>query len=174
MPIQPRELQALIEEDPDASVVDISEQRPPGTEYLHAIAYWLAVRDHFFIVQHVSLKANAMEEYFTWLLRDKSETISAEHYVQLQAVFDRDLVGGDLGEIKSIEVGGLVPETVREIPDEAIPAAAPRGVIEYEAHEQLGARAIRTFDRARNILDAAIGPMETQRIIESIPDEAAL
>lgn len=62
----PNQLQPLIERDPDASVLDISEMRAPdGTEYLHAISYWLAIRDHFFIVQHVALQSKAMEEYLT-------------------------------------------------------------------------------------------------------------
>ena len=88
----PGVLQPLIEDSPDAQSLDISEKRAPdGTEYLHAIAYWLVTGDHFLIVQHVSLQAKAMEEYLTWLLRDQTSTISSNHQVRLQAVFDRNL-----------------------------------------------------------------------------------
>ena len=95
----PGQMQAVLRDVPNVETVDIAEMRAPdGTQYLHAIAYWLVVRDHFFLVQHVSLQAKAMEEYLTWLLRDQTGTISPHHHVHLQAVFDRNLVGGGLGQ----------------------------------------------------------------------------
>jgi hypothetical protein len=51
-----------------------------------------------------------MEEYLTWLLRDQSKVIGSEHYVELQFEFDRAQTGDDLGAIRSVEVGGFVPE----------------------------------------------------------------
>lgn len=168
----PNQLQPLIERDPDASVLDISEMRAPdGTEYLHAISYWLAIRDHFFIVQHVALQSKAMEEYLTWLLRDQTQIIGDNHYVQLQAIFDRNQVGDDFGDIKSVEVGGLVPDTVR-----APPPAEQLGaeVVEVDARQALGERMAQTFEKAREILETIIGPMATQEIIEKMPEEAAL
>lgn len=168
----PGQLQALIEEHPDASVLDIAEKRAPdGTDYLHAICYWLAIRDHFFIVQHISLQSKAMEEYFTWLLRDQASIIDGNHNVRLQAVFDRNLVGGDLGDIRTVEVGGLIPDTVHPEP---VTGDAGGRVIEYEARETLGEKAIRTFAKGKEILETAIGSMETQRLIENMPEEAAL
>ena len=167
----PNQLQPLIERNPDASVLDISELRAPnGTEYLHAISYWLAIRDHFFIVQHLSLQSKALEEYLTWLLRDQTQIIGDDHYVQLQAIFDRNQVGGDLGDIKSVEIGGLVPETVRA-PRSAEPLDQ---VVEVTAREAIGERMVQTFEKAREILETAIGPMATQQIIEKMPEEAAL
>lgn len=170
----PNGLQALIEEDPGASVVDIAEETAPdGTEYLHGIAYWMAVRDHFFIVQHVSIQAKALEEYLTWLLRDQSDVIDNGHEVRLSSVFDRNQLGGDLGDISTIEVGGLVPETVR-IDGGVAPLATPGEVVEYDAHEQLGDRVVKGYQRSREVLEAAIGSMATRQLIESVPDEAAL
>jgi hypothetical protein len=35
----------------------IAEQRAPdGTEYLHGMAYWLGCGDHFYMIQHVSIR----------------------------------------------------------------------------------------------------------------------
>lgn len=168
----PGQLQALIEQDPDAPVVDISEKRAPdGTDYLHAICYWLAIRDHFLIVQHISLQSKALEEYFTWLLREQTSVIQAQHAVQLNIVFDLNQVGHDLGDITAIEIGGVLPDTVRSEP---IRAEVERASMEYDTQRSLGERVIRTFAKGKEILEAAIGPMETSRLIESMPEDAAL
>ena len=172
----PGVLQPLIEDDPDAQSLDISEKRAPkGTEYLHAIAYWLVIGDHFLIVQHVSLQAKAMEEYLTWLLRDRTSTVSSSHNVRLQAVFDRNLVGGDLGTVKSVEIGGLVPETVTAEPSRDEAQEQPQGrVVEYQETRSLGDPIVREFSKARSVIEAAIGRMETQKLMKQVPDEASL
>lgn len=91
----------------------ISENKAPlGHEYLQAMSYWMAIGDHFYQIQHTSLQARALEEYLTWLLRERTGVILPEHQVKLQFEFDRRQVGGNLGDIKEIEVGGLVPETM--------------------------------------------------------------
>ncbi len=76
----------------------------------------MAIGDHFYQIQHSALPARAIEEYLTWLFRDKAKVIGSNHHVELQAEFDREQIGRDLGDIKAIEIGGLVPETVRDGP----------------------------------------------------------
>ena len=78
----PGQMQALLskEQNEEHRTLDetlrnwsISEQKAPdGHEYLQGIGYWLAIGDHFYQVQHVSIKAKAMEEYLTWLLREQA------------------------------------------------------------------------------------------------------
>lgn len=115
----PGDLQALLDLagqthqtlDEVMEALDIAEQRAPdGMEYLRGITYWTAIGDHFYQIQDMSLQAKAMEEYLTWLLRDQTRTIGKNHYVELQASFDRNQIGQD--DLRSIEVGGVVPETV--------------------------------------------------------------
>lgn len=178
----PGQMQALLQlsADPTHPTLDevmkawaIQESKAPaGHEYLHGIAYWLAIGDHFYQIQHVTLQAKAMEEYLTWLLRDQSGVISADHYVELQAEFDRDQVGSDLGDVRSIEIGGLVPETVRP----ALPPvpAVPGRVIEVETHESLGDKIATGWGKARKIMDDLFGPVEAEKLIESIPPDASL
>ncbi|WP_417233036.1 hypothetical protein [Brevundimonas sp.] len=100
----PGQLQALLRvaddeaEQPDLAEVleqlEIAETAAPkGHEYVHGMTYWLATGDHFYQIQHVSLQSKAMEEYLTWLLRDKTGVLSATQAVMLQWKFDRAQVG---------------------------------------------------------------------------------
>jgi hypothetical protein len=178
----PGNMQALLqianETDPHASLddalraLDIAEQKaPPGMEYLHGITYWAVIGDHFYQIQHTSLPSKAMEEYLTWMLRDQTKIIGSSHYVELQAEFDREQVGKDLGDIRAIEIGGLVPETVRDDPS---PPSKAGKVVEFEKHESLGDRVAQTFQSAKKILVDLLGDVEAQKLIESMPSEAAL
>lgn len=143
---------------------------PQGHEYLHGISYFLAIGDHFYQVQHVALQAKAAEEYLTWLLRDKAQVIAPAHCVALKSVFDRAQVGSDL---TSIEIGGLVPETVVRAEPISRPDGSPEAIDVME-RESLGERAASTFDKGKAILRELLGPVETDRIIAGMPDQAAL
>jgi hypothetical protein len=148
----------------------IAEQRAPdGTEYLHGMAYWLACGDHFYMIQHVSIPAKAMEEYLTWLLRDQSKVIGPQNFVELQFEFDRAQVGDDLGDVRSVEVGGFVPET---LPKEV--SLSEDRVIDVEEKETIGDRILRGFAASKKILVDLLGEVGAQKIIDSMPPEAAL
>jgi hypothetical protein len=178
----PGQLQALIElgkeptEDTLAQVLQalpIAEKAAPdGTEYLHGITYWMVTGDHFYQIQHPALQAKAMEEYLTWLLRDQTKVIKPNHYVELQAAFDRSQIGDDLAEVHSVEIGGLVPETVR---DEAphLPDHGGR-TIEVVERESIGDKVAQTFAQAHQILIDLFGTIEAQKIIDSVPPQASL
>jgi hypothetical protein len=174
----PGQLQALlkptggVEEEIAADALeqwDIEERAAPtGNEYLHAICYWYATGDHFYQIQHTSLQSKSMEEYFTWLLRDKAGVIGDANYVELKLEFDRDQIG-DLSDVKSIEVGGLVPETVKE-------TDAPREpkTVEVETRESIADKLKASFAKGRKILNDLLGEVEAQKIIDSMPEDAAL
>jgi hypothetical protein len=149
----------------------IAEQKAPdGTEYLHGMAYWLACGDHFYMIQHVSIPTKAMEEYLTWLLRDQSKVIGPKKCVELQFEFDRAQTGADLGDIRSIEVGGFVPET---LPEEPLPEVIDR-VVDFEEKETVGDRILRGFAASKKILIDLLGEVGAQKIIDAMPSEAAL
>ena len=172
----PGELQALLKPS-DENQAEISadtleqwdiEERaaPTGNEYLHGICYWYVTGDHFYLIQHTSLQSKAMEEYFTWLLRDQSSIIGGDKYVELKLEFDRDQIG-DLTDVKSIEVGGLVPETGPQ------PEPTQR-IIEVEAHETIADKVKAGWAKGRAILNDLLGEVEAQKIIDSMPEDAAL
>ena len=177
----PGQLQALLKPtggDLDEISADALEQwdieeraAPTGNEYLHAICYWYAIGDHFYLIQHTSLQAKALEEYLTWLLRDQSHAIGGEFFIELKAEFDRDQIG-DLSEVKTIEVGGLVPETVHQ--PEAPTANAGMKTVEVEGRETIADRLKASFAKGRQILNDLLGDVEAQKIIDSMPEDAAL
>ena len=149
----------------------VAEQAAPqGAEYLHGMAYWLVVSDHVYFIAHPSLSTKALEEYLTWLLRDKASVILPDHFVMLDSEFDRSQFGDDLDDVKSIEVGGIVPETVRDQPIEEV----RERVVDVEERGTIGDRVMRGFAAARRILDDMVGSVEAQRIIDQVPPDAAL
>ena len=131
-------------------------QAPSIGDFLHGIAYWLIIGDHCYIVQHSRVRTLAFEEYLTWLLCEKTDLIPAP--VILQAAFEADELAGDLGDVKHIEVGGLVPGT----PSTRL----------TEKEQALGARAF--FSKSRAILDEVFGSVKAGQIMESLPEEADL
>ncbi|SFP07729.1 hypothetical protein [Qipengyuania nanhaisediminis] len=157
------ELEAVLE------AYEIAEQAAPeGHEYLHGLSYWLAVGDHFYQIQSASLQVGAMEQYLTWLLASKANVIGAEHYVQLQALFDQDQLADD--EPTFIQVGGIVPETLHADPPQP---EDPANVIEVEEREKLGGGAL-GWAKSREILNDLYGALKAQELIDAVPDEAAL
>lgn len=182
----PGQMQALLQlaSNPDHPSLDeimkawaIAESKAPdGHEYLHGIAYWLAIGDHFYQIQHTSLQIKAMEEYLTWLLRDQSKVISEDHYVELQAEFDREQIGYDLGDIKYVQIGGLVPETIHTPETTYSPEAAEQEgkIIEFESRESLGDKVLSSWGKAKDIIESILGTVEAEKLISSIPADAAL
>lgn len=180
----PGQLQALLrvadEEKGHADLAEVLEAleiaetaAPKGHEYVHGMTYWMAVDDHFYQIQHINLQAKAMEEYLTWLLRDHTKAIGSSHAVMLQWKFDRSQVGDD--ELSSIEIGGLMPETFHPLPDESDQLPAEKSATEeVQTRESVGERVANTFAKARQVLVDLVGEVETSKIIESMPPEAAL
>jgi len=182
--LEPGQMQALLQTSRGSEHDTLEEalkafsiaetKAPTGHEYLHGMSYWLAIDDHFYQIQHMSIQAKAVEEYLTWLLRDQTSIIGAKNYVELKSLFDRSQIGSDL---QSIEIGGFVPETVHE--EAADPAQQPQSraapqVIDFEVRDSIGDIAAKTFARARNIISELVGDVEADKIIASVPPEAAL
>ncbi len=175
----PGEMQALVkilEERPHATLAEVlrayeiaEQQAPAGYEYVHGLSYWLAIQDHFYQIQHVSLQSGAMEKHLIWLLR-KAGIIVGNQKVVLQSEFDQTLLGDD--DLKFIQVGGLVPETMRA-PDNSVESVAPVLTGEIQKRQKVGDKTF-GFAAARGILDQLFGPMRTLEMLDRVPPEAAL
>lgn len=176
----PGEMQALVkifEERPEASLAelmnayDIAEAHAPtGYEYVHGLSYWLAIGDHFYQIQHVSLQSGAMEHHLSWLLR-KAGVLVGNQTVVLQSEFDQALLGDE--DLKFVQIGGLVPETMRAPDQMTSEGAAPLPAGELQKRQKIGDKTF-GFAKARNILENLFGPMRTLEILDSVPPEAAL
>jgi hypothetical protein len=137
---------------------------PEGHEFLHGMAYWLVTGDHVLAIQHQSLQVKALEEYFGWLLAERSGGFKNGSQIILKTVFDRNAVGGDLGEIKEVQVGGVVHPRVAE---------STGDVVEIDKQTSLGERTAR-FGKAREILESILGIDEADNLLRKMPEEAAL
>lgn len=151
--------------------IEIAE-RPPadGEDYLRGIAYWLAVGDHFFVIQNISIQNKAFEEYFLSLFRATGRLDDSESFA-LQAVFNKSVVGGDLDEITSVQIGGVASRTDPRHLD--VSAGGELKVTVTEEHEQIG-RKVTKFERARAVLAAVFSDLDAERILNSVPPEAEL
>ena len=168
-------MQALLEITDEAqnNYANIAEQQAPtGTEYLHGICYWLAIKNHFFIVQHTSINSKSMEEYLTWLFRE-TKTLSNNQYVELQAVFDIGSIGGDLDNLSSLQVGGIIPPSSKEQRQ----AGAKKDYVLKETdrtvHTDIDNRYL-SFDKAEQVLNTIFGHHEAQEIMKKVPEDVRL
>ncbi|MBC6408650.1 MAG: hypothetical protein GDA40_11390 [Rhodobacteraceae bacterium] len=179
----PGQMQALLHTEPSSAeahgalqdainAYEVQELRAiEGNEYVGGICYWLAIEDHFYQIQHISLQAKQMEDYFNWLLCKKTKTVAPPGFIELMTVFDRQQVGGDLGEISTIEVGGIAPETT---PKAAVdtPASPPGsdGKITKFVKDQAPA----TFSKVKEVMRVLLGEARTKQVMDKIPEDAAL
>jgi hypothetical protein len=163
-------LQTLLAEAADTPSLAVEQQPPPkGKEYVHSMMYWLVIKSHLLMIQSRSLSSKQLEEYLTWLLKDRTEVITPTGQVILQAKFDATDVGGDLADIREIIVGGhSVDATSIATPREE---AATR---EVEQHKELATRKS-WGTRARAILNAVMNnEADVQELLESVPEGANL
>ena len=168
----PGDLQALIDAKayPGTSASLAESIAPGNNEYVKGIAYWMAIGDHCYVVQTSAVRTKALEEYLTWILRDAAQVIGSDGAIILQGAFEAASAGGDLDDIQSIEIGGLVPETIKE-PEPIV--STPDTGTEVEERRTLGARRA-PFRRAREVLIALFGSASVEDILKTVPDQAAL
>lgn len=164
-------LQALLAEVEDVPMLTVEQEPPPeGKEYVHSMMYWMAIGNHLLMAQSRSLTGKQLEEYLTWLLKDRTATIEPTGHVILQSKFDAEEVGGDLADISEIIVGG---KTAVAHP-EPKPEPPPLREREVEAYRELAER--RPWrDRAIEVLRAVMNnEADVQELLDSMPEDADL
>lgn len=168
--------QALLAQASDAPMVQVEQLPPPrGKEYIHSMMYWMAIKSHLFMIQSRSLGSKHIEEYLTWLLKERTGTIGNTGQVILKAKFDADDVGGDLDDIQEIVVGGRAPAATEVAP------SASTGVLttvpsfaETDEYHKLGTRKP-LWTRALDVLRAVMSnEADVQKFIRDVPPEAEL
>jgi hypothetical protein len=163
-------LQTLLAEAEDTPSLAVEQQPPPkGKEYVHSMMYWLVIKNHLLMIQSRSLGAKQLEEYLTWLLKDRTTAIGPTGQVILQAKFDVAEVGGDLDDIREIRVGGKAasPAFVELQPDDA-------PIQDITRHRDITTRKP-WGERAWDVIRAAMNnEADVQELMESIPEGADL
>ncbi|MGO9399723.1 MAG: hypothetical protein ACLP19_18040 [Xanthobacteraceae bacterium] len=166
-------MQTLLAQAADAPMLPVEQQPPPkGKEYVHSMMYWLAVKNHLLMIQSRSLGSKQLEEYLSWLVKDRTGTVGETGHVILQSKFDPAEVGGSLDDLQEIVVGGRAP-TAAEIAAKApAPEAPPPG--SAESYHKIGTRKP-LWGRAMDVLRAAMSnEADVQKLLESVPPEAEL
>lgn len=164
-------MQALLAEVPDVPSLSVEQQAPPkGKEYIHSMMYWMAIKNHVLMIQSRSLASKQLEQFLTWLLKDRSAAISPTGHVILQAKFDASDVGGDLNDIKEIIVGGRATN----VPSTAVTQQAGAAPDEKTKYSDLGTRKPWPT-RAMEVLRAVMNnEADVQKLLESVPEGANL
>ena len=165
-------LQTLLKNEPDVPMLSVEQHAPPNNrEYIHSMMYWLIVGNHVLLIQSRSLTSKHLEQYLTWLLKDKTQEMAGNGHVILNAKFDGDQVGGDLDDVKEIIVGGtgvLQAAMLDRLPP---PPAQERDVERHvDIDEQRG-----WGERALRVLTAIMSnEADVQRLLNTIPQDADL
>lgn len=165
-------LQTLLAEAEDTPSLAVEQQPPPkGKEYVHSMMYWVAIKNHLLMIQSRSLASKQLEEYLTWLLKDRTAAIGPTGHVILQAKFDSAEVGGDLEDIKEIIVGGKATSLADvELQEEDIKPSTKV----VESHREIATRKP-WGERAWDVLRAAMNnEADVRELMESIPEGADL
>jgi hypothetical protein len=171
----PNEYQAILKEQgsdlPDSledalKSIEIAERQPPdGESYLKGHAYFLIRGNHVFLVQHMAVRANSLEDYIHDFLRG-TQILRDDQRFELQPKLVLSTGAKEMGEIMSVEVGGVPAgsrhQTVRDV-----------AVIDVESHEDLGR--VRTgLSKGLAIMDLLFGSTRADDIMASVPEEAEL
>jgi hypothetical protein len=165
-------LQALCQTaDQTAASVPVQQMKAPNqSEYVHSQMFWMIKGDHAFVIQSMSLRTTEFEQYLDWLLKTRTSNLAPDHSIILEAKFDADAVGGDLGDIQEIIVGGVatpapsVPE--QELVDE-------ERVVTQNGQIDTGRRA--GWATATAILRELLGgDANVESLMRSVPADAEL
>ena len=128
---RPHELQAMIQargvKERMSSFALNEVDTVGGKDFLRAIAYWMAIGDHFYLIQTPSIQTSVMESYFSWLLRSV-DILADDQSVVLETRFDREAIGGDLDNLQSIIIGGLMEPPDYKSDGKSDAGSTPRAV----------------------------------------------
>lgn len=162
----------------NAPMVPVQQMRAPEqSEYVHSQMFWMVKGDHAFVLQSQSLKTGEFEEYLDWLLKTCTTMLHATHSVVLEARFDAEAIGGDLGDIKEIIIGGVATSPALTVPDRFAPTSEE--FVEEEQvvtqHGHIGTGGSTGFAGAHQILSVLLGgDANVASLLSAVPEDAEL
>lgn len=165
-------LQALCQTaNENAASVPVQQMKAPEqSEYVHSQMFWMVKGDHAFVVQSMSLRTTEFEQYLDWLLKTRTTNLASDHSIILDAKFDADAVGGDLGDIQEIVVGG-VASPAPTVPDQEV--VEQERVVTQSGQIETGRRA--GWATATAILRELLGgDANVESLMRAVPADAEL
>lgn len=165
-------LQALCQTaNQNAASVPVQQMKAPEqSEYVHSQMFWMVKGDHAFVVQSMSLRTTEFEQYLDWLLKTRTTNLASDHSIILDAKFDADAVGGDLGDIQEIVVGG-VASPAPTVPDQEV--VEQERVVTQSGQIETGRRA--GWATATAILRELLGgDANVESLMRAVPADAEL
>ncbi|WP_296715607.1 hypothetical protein [Tistrella sp.] len=164
-------MQALLRNEQDVAMLPVEQQPPPaGREYIHSMMFWMVIGNHVMTIQSRSLSTKHLEQYLTWLLKERTAQMGQNGHVLLTAKFDSDEVGGQLDDIREIVVGGtgVVEAASTRLPQEPVAEREVGQHIDVAARRSWGQRAVAVLRAIMN------NEADLQELLQSIPEDADL
>lgn len=162
-------IQPLLENTDDAPILPLSQiSAPKGSEYVSSIMYWMIKDNHVFLIQSQSIRGRIIEDYLTWLFKEKSGVTDQNTNVLLDSTFDTNVVGADLEDISRIEIGGLSVSSQTDV-------SQPRDrITEGETYHQVDSR--RSMgEKAERILEIILdNETDIRNLKRNLPEGAVL
>lgn len=170
-------LQALFQTaDPHAALVPVQQmQAPEQSEYVHSQMFWFVKGDHVFVIQSLSLQTEQLEAYFRWFLHTKTGSMLFDEPVVLATKFDKESVGGDLGDIQQIIVGGIASRLPAETSSSRETTKTTEKTTEVTEKNRINTAKSTKLSTARAILTQLLdGEANVDRLLRAVPEDAEL
>ena len=109
----------------------IGQQKPgAGREALLGVLQFLVVGNHVLLIESGGLRTGRLEEYLTWLLKDRVGAMATGSHLMLETEFDISSLGGEgLADVKEV---ALVPIALKATEGRA---ASPEAIERRDAHD---------------------------------------
>lgn len=126
--------------NPDASALVIGQQKPgAGREALLGVLQFMIIGNHVILIESGGIRTGRLEEYLTWLLKDRVPAIPRGSHLTLDTEFDVSTLGGaDLSDVKEVALrpiglketqGGGHVATVQKDAHESAPPSVAREIL---------------------------------------------
>jgi len=160
-------MQAIIDAETDSPTANVEHLVAPGKkEFMSSIMYWMVRGNHIFILQIMAIRSDTVEDYLTWLLRDRIPLLPKDKSIVLINKFDPKKIQSGAGKTKSIIVGGSI---------RPLPGVSQKVETQIDTHTEVSQSHIAGWQQAREILAALVGSStNVEKIMHSIPKDTEL
>lgn len=163
-------MQALIESESDAPTASVDHlSAPQKKEFISSIMYWMVRDNHVLILQSMAIRSDNVEDYFTWLLRERTSLMPKEKAIVLVNKFDQAKLQSGVGKPKGLTIGGSIRPLPVTTPDTG---AAPKGVA---TRRELAQQKVTGWQQVKEILLTLTGSSASvEKVMTAIPQNTEL